>query len=277
LLAFLFGSDQFKDYFGRLATSTSAMLGDTPKLSLKDARTLQERRVTRLATKMVARIAPWVNGDFEIAENEWRTAAQKLSNASYGWELLQVIGMAYEVTAVQFLGSADSGLGLPSIAKWADGRKAGNRMAKAGTKNQWETMMATMDAMKVQAEYQAKLESATSDEEKRKLEMEMANATTSIMLRIIWTTTTVDIMSTLHEACQMVFFDQSVEKDVRKLRAQAVKKLGETFLSVPEPDLPEGKKKDAKSLFEEAAMAATLETIKRKDEATYQAGGYGHS
>jgi hypothetical protein len=276
LLAFLFGSDQFFDYVGRLATSTSAMLGDTPKLSLEDARTLQERRVTRLATKLVARVAPWVNGDCEKAESKWRVEAETLSKASYGWELLQVIGMSYEVTALQFLGSANSGIGLPSIAKWADGKKAKHRMAKAGSKNQWETMMATVDAMKVQAQFQEKLRSAKNEDEMKALSSEMADATTSVMLRIIWTTTTVDIMSSIHEACQMVFFDQSVEKEHRKLRAQAVKKLGEIFQSVAESHSASGDNKDAKALFEEAAMAATLETIRRKDEATFEAGGYNH-
>lgn len=69
LLAFLFGSDKFNAFVGRLATSTTAMLGDTTKLSLAQARTLQERRVTRLALKLVDRITPWVNEDFEMSEN----------------------------------------------------------------------------------------------------------------------------------------------------------------------------------------------------------------
>jgi hypothetical protein len=120
------------------------------------------------------------------------------------------------------------------------------------------------------------LEAAKTDDEKAALQREMAEAMTATMLRIIWTTTTVDIMSAIHEACQMVFFDQSVNKDTRKRRAQAVKKLGEIFLAVPEPEYPDGEKKDAQVLFEEASMAATLETIRRKDEATFEAGGYNH-
>eukprot|EP00529_Nitzschia_sp_RCC80_P001007 CAMPEP_0113495840 /NCGR_PEP_ID=MMETSP0014_2-20120614/29813_1 /TAXON_ID=2857 /ORGANISM="Nitzschia sp." /LENGTH=544 /DNA_ID=CAMNT_0000389743 /DNA_START=24 /DNA_END=1658 /DNA_ORIENTATION=+ /assembly_acc=CAM_ASM_000159 len=274
ILAYLFGSDQFNDYIGRLATSTSAMLGDSPKLSAKDARTLQVRRCTRLATKLVSLIDGWVNGDMDSVEVAWRIEGVALSKASYGWELLQVIGMAYEVVAVQFLGSNDSGLGMPSIAKWAEGKKAGNKLAKAGSKNQWEALMATMDAMKVQQEYQKKLAEATSPEEKQKLEKEMADAITSVMLKIVWSTTSVDIVVTVHEAAQMVFFDQSVDSETRMMRAKAVKKLGEIFVSIPEPQVLDGARKGAKQLFEEAAMAATLETLKRKDEANFAAGAY---
>mmetsp|Transcript_29064 Transcript_29064/g.32608 ORF Transcript_29064/g.32608 Transcript_29064/m.32608 type:complete len:557 (-) Transcript_29064:182-1852(-) len=276
LLAFLFGSDKFHDYVGRLATSTSAMLGDTTKLSLNDARILQERRVARLAKKLADRIQPWVEMKFEATENNWKTQTVELVKASYGWELLQVIGMAYEVIAIQFLGSKDSGLGMPSIAKWASGRKAARQSGKARSKNHMESLIATMDGMKIQSEYEKKLLAAKSDEEKSKLEQEMTDATTNIMLRIIWTTTSVDITSTIHETCQMVFFDQSVDKGVREMRAKAVKRLGKLFQECPEPQHPEGEQINGKVLFQEAAMAATLETIKRKDEANYEAGGNDH-
>lgn len=276
ILAYLFGSDQFTDYVGRLATSTAAMLGDTQKLSIKDARTLQERRCTRLALKLAARIESWVDGDMDSIELAWRTQAVELSKASYGWELLQLIGMAYEVVAIQFMGSNDSGIGMPSIAKWADGKKAGNKLQKVGSKNQWTTLMATVDTMKLQQEYQKKLAEATTPEEKQRLEKEMQDAVTGVMMKIVWSTTSVDIVVTIHEACQMVFFDQSVDKKTRALRAKAVKKLGEIFQEIPEPQVPDGEKKDAKRLFEEAAMAATLETLKRKDEANFAAGAYSH-
>lgn len=80
-------------------------------------------------------------------------------------------------------------------------------------------------------------------------------------------------MSTVHEVCQMVFFDQSVDKEIRKRRAHAVKALGEIFQATPEPPASEGKK-SARAIFEEAALAATVETIKRKDEAAHMAS-YG--
>jgi hypothetical protein len=44
-----------------------------------------------------------------------------LSKASYGTELVHMIGKVYSLSAHQFLGSTDSGVGLPSISKWAKG------------------------------------------------------------------------------------------------------------------------------------------------------------
>jgi hypothetical protein len=100
LLAFLFGSDRFNDYVGRLATSTSAMLGDSAELSMHDARTLQARRCTRLAKKLAAKIEPWVAEDFDMCKTLWATEASDLATASFGWELVKVIGM---VRCVSFL------------------------------------------------------------------------------------------------------------------------------------------------------------------------------
>lgn len=274
LLAFLFGSDKFNSYVGRLATSTSAMLGDTTKLSAKDARTLQERRCSRLAMTLVNRITPWVDMNVEETEAAWKVQAEELKKASYGWELLRVIGMAYHLAAVQFLGSKDSGIGIPSVKKWASGKVAGTRMFGRKNKNQWKSKAATLDIMRVQSEYQKKIEFATSEVEKQHLEQEMATVSTNVMMRIIWTTTSVDITSTIHETCQMVFFDQGVDKKVRELRAKAVKRLGATFQDCSAELQREGEgsgRTDAKLLFEEAAMAATLETIKRKDESNFEA------
>ena len=103
LLAFLFGSDKFNDYIGRLATSTSAMLGDSAKLSVKDARTLQYRRVTRLASTLAAKIEPWVKEDYDACKVMWKTEAEDLVAANYGWELVQAIGMVRKMDSSNIL------------------------------------------------------------------------------------------------------------------------------------------------------------------------------
>jgi len=271
LLAFLFGSDKFNSYVGRLATSTSAMVGDTIKLSVNDARTLQERRCSRLAITLVNRVKPWVDMNFKETEDAWKIQAEELKKTSYGWELLQVIGLAYELAAVQFLGAKDSSIGMPSITKWASGKLAGTRLQNRNNKNQWESTTATIDIMRVQSEYKKKIEIANSEKEKQQLEQELARESSNVMMRIIWTTTSVDITSTIHETCQMVFFDQSVDKKIREMRAKAVKRLGKIFQECSAPQRTEEKMLDAKMLFEEAAMAATLETIKRKDASNHEA------
>lgn len=166
-------------------------------------------------------------------------------------------------------GSTDSGQGLPSISKWAAKNKASMDKRNAATKNQMEAMRAGIDMMKIQAELQAKMKEAKTDEEKQELAKQLEASAVSVMLRILWTMTVVDITSALYETTQMIFFDTSVDKDTRKHRAEAVKKLGNIWMEIAESPNESEDAKDARRLYEEAAFAAMLETVKRKDEAAY--------
>lgn len=97
LFAFLFGSDKFRDYFGRLATATSAAIGDSSDISPENARLLQIRRVKRLAVTMVVKLQNWVDAAGtkeaeEACKARWMEEAKDLSTASYGIELVRQIG-----------------------------------------------------------------------------------------------------------------------------------------------------------------------------------------
>ena len=60
-------------------------------------------------------------------------------------------------------------------------------------------------------------------------------------------------------------------------RAHGIKKLGEIFMACPRPEPKEGDAAaDAQRLYEEAAFAAMLETIQRKDQASVNASVKGH-
>ena len=118
--------------------------------------------------------------------------------------------------------------------------------------------------MKSKAEMDQKMAQATTDEEKQAIAKEMEENVQGILLRVMWTTTVVDITSALHEATKMLFFDQSVDKDTLKLRASAVKALGQIWMDCPAPETDE---KAPAKLYEEAAFAAMVETMKRRDEA----------
>lgn len=174
----------------------------------------------------------------------------------------------YTLAAEMFLGSLDSQIGMVSLSKWAKSRHAKLKRGHAANTNKIDTLKAGMEAMKVQQKVAKELEEAKTDEERKKVEQKLEDSMSGTILKILWTTTVVDITNTLHETCQMVMFDQSVDKEAREKRANALKTLGEIFEECPEPEKEEGEEEaDAKKLYEEAAFAAMLETIKRKEEA----------
>ena len=72
--------------------ATSASIGDSPKISLADARELQKRRVLRLALKLASKLEPWVAGDNDACKAMWITEAEVLSTASYGIPLIHLLG-----------------------------------------------------------------------------------------------------------------------------------------------------------------------------------------
>lgn len=277
LFAFLFGSDKFKDYVGRLATATSASIGDSNDLTPADARMLQIRRVKRLAITMAVKLQNWVDaaGTKEAQEactSRWLNEAKDLSSASYGIQLVHTIGQVYSLTAAQFLGAVDSGIGLPSISKWASGHNARMKSQQAQGKNAIEGITTGIEMMSVQAQYDKDMKEAKTDEERAAVTATMEKAASESLLKVLWTTTVVDITSTLHEVAQMVFNDESVDKKVRKLRAEGLKAMGQTFEDCPAPEKDGATEEmDAKAVYEEAAFNAMLETMKQKDEAAFRA------
>jgi len=126
--------------------------------------------------------------------------------------------------------------------------------------------------MKMQQEAQEKMAKAQTDEERAQIANDLQDKAVAIMLRVLWTTTTVDITAALQATTSMVFHDQSVSKEVRKSRVKAVKQLGMIWMETPEPETDTEDAKDAKKLYEEAAFNAMLETVKRKDEAAHHSG-----
>lgn len=162
-------------------------------------------------------------------------------------------------------GSLDSGHGLPKLSEWAARQNAVLEKRKASQGNDMDKLRAGFDMMHLKMESDKRMQLAKTDEEREAIARDLVEQAQAVMLRILWTTTVVDITATLHETCKMVFFDQSVDAETRKLRASAVKQLGQVWMDIPEP---KGQESDAAKLYEDAAFAAMLETMSRKDEAT---------
>jgi len=270
LFAFLFGSDKFGDYTGRLAMATSAFVADSPKIGQKEARIVQQRRVTRLAIKLAERLHIWIIEDYDGAKATWESTAADLGQASYGGELTRLIGKVYALSAHQFLGATDSGVGMPSIAKWAKGQRAKMEKSSDMNKAKRDGLIGGMKMMVAQQKAAQELAQAATEEERKDKAAAMEHAQMFGMLNIMWTTTVVDITTTLHQVVQMVLHDQSVDLSTRKRRAGGLQEMGTIFMALSAPD-ESGQPEDAKKLYEEAAFAAMLETIKRKEEASHSA------
>jgi len=129
--------------------------------------------------------------------------------------------------------------------------------------------MAGVEMMTLQEKAAQEL-AETNTEEERKDKWAAREQVQTSMHIFLWTINVVDITTTLHEVAQMVLHDQSVDKDTRKMRASGLKNLGEIFMACPAPT-ESGQPEDTKKLYEEAAFAAMLETIKRKEEAAQAA------
>jgi len=273
LFAFLFGSDMFQDYIGTLAMATEASVADSEKVTVNHARIVQKRRCARLAIALAKRMNEWTLEHYDAATEEWTKQANTLVTASYGLQLLHVIGKIYSLAAAQFLGSLDSGVGMPSISKWGKGQMAQLKKKTNKNKGNMNTLKAGMKVQEVQAKAMEKLEQCETDADRQKIQDQVEEEMGDLMLNVIWTTTVVDITTTLHETCQMVLFDSSVSKDIRKKRGYALKKIGEIFTSTQPADDVDGSDyaKTAKDLYEEAALAAMLDTVAKKEQAAYSA------
>lgn len=266
LFAFLFGSDKFNEYIGTLVMATSAAVEDSSDITRDEAKLIQKRRCTRLAIFLAKNLKPWTDGDHDLAEASWKSQADELVKASYGHQLLKTIGQIYSLAATQFIGSLDSGIGMPSISKWAKTQSAQLKKNRNKQKKQIKVLKAGMDIATAQLKIQEEIKNAKTEEEREKILRNYEEELAELTLNMVWTTTVVDITTTLHETCQMVLFDSSVDKHTRKDRGIGLKKLGDIFASV-EPTTVEAK--NAKDLYEEAALAAMLETVARKENSAF--------
>lgn len=170
------------------------------------------------------------------------------------------------------MGCVDSGIGMPSISEWAKNRQAYLEKGQMKTGGKIGVVKAGLDMMTLQQKFEKKRAEAKTDEERAAIDKELEEAASMTLLKVLWTVTSIDITNTLFETVQMLLHDVSVtDKEIRKQRAKALEALGQVFMDCPDPEA--GKEKDAKQLYEEAAHAAMLELIKKKEEHDQAARG----
>ena len=230
VFTFLFGSDAFTDYIGRLQVVTQAMAGT--KIGQNEMMQLEKRRTIRLALKLVQRIHKYVEGNIESAKSGWTEEAKRLVEVRYGQEILNTVGSTYRLVATQVIGS------------WGEGAKAQVEEHEIKMGAAKAAFAGTQDMQK---------EEDGSDEDKL-----------PSFLQVMWNVTVIDITTTLREVVMKVLTDRSVDDDVRNKRAEAVKALGEIFekQKVASAD----NRKSLRSLYQSAAQAAMEETLNKMRE-----------
>mmetsp|Transcript_63433 Transcript_63433/g.95765 ORF Transcript_63433/g.95765 Transcript_63433/m.95765 type:complete len:537 (-) Transcript_63433:122-1732(-) len=265
LYTFLFGSEKFDDYIGRLAAATAARVGEVEntKVSDAEARLLQRRRVTRLALKLADRLQQWAEDGLEMsAKANWTAEAEILSKASYGVDLVQVIGKLYSLSAVQFLGSIESGIGMPSIRNWAKRQSETMKVQTKRISTNIQNLGGNAEKKHLNRQVGTAIDKSEGDADLEEMAKDILKKShlQRTTLQIMWTETVMDISNTLYEVVRYVMHDHNVTAEVRKKRAEGLVVLGEIFENATTDSFSSEQKE-----LEEVAFHAMLDTVWRQE------------
>jgi curved DNA-binding protein CbpA len=259
----MFGSTLVEPYIGELwlAQQAHGIMNDNMQQDLQDLEDMSEeernqvvaermkamseknkvkqrKRVVKCARFLRERISSYQQQDPTDFAAGCREEATKIVEGAYGSLYCVTIGFSLQIAAQEYLGFQTTFLGLGGhlarSRKQASGFAAnvkllgaGIRAASAGSK----AMREAQDAAVVREE--------TMDDETNKaaqeycvMSEETMDASLPVFLELAWAINKRDIQSTLREACQKLFDDASVPKEMRMERARAIQILGREFQTV---------------------------------------------
>eukprot|EP00013_Stygamoeba_regulata_P019009 CAMPEP_0177657256 /NCGR_PEP_ID=MMETSP0447-20121125/16079_1 /TAXON_ID=0 /ORGANISM="Stygamoeba regulata, Strain BSH-02190019" /LENGTH=486 /DNA_ID=CAMNT_0019161581 /DNA_START=69 /DNA_END=1529 /DNA_ORIENTATION=+ len=218
LFSLMFGNGKFSHMVGELLVQRTAATGAAPAPAVLKEQ--QAHRIEQLATKLIARVEPWVSGGDEGAaavragaEDEVR----RLRKSPFGVDLFHCIGYVYVNKGQALLKKTTSV--LPVAAFFSTLSEKGHMWRQQGKVR--NAAMKEMMAQSMKAAREGHTEEHAAEDDPEMLVSQIG---------LLWLTTVVDIEHTLRLVLTKVIQDEEVPKATRVKRAEAIVAIGQVFL-----------------------------------------------